>query len=94
MKNLIKVLVRRNSSKSKKHKITKLRMYEKLEPEKFSMQVDFAEMIVMNKGVPKKVIVFCAKLSYGKGKFIKVYPIINNAFINLLYILIIFIGFP
>ena len=107
-KDLIKVMVHENSSKPRKHKLTKLRMYElikaegyagsysaftfivrkieeelnisqkeaylKLEPEKGSMQVDFGEMIVMNKGVPKKVIVFCAKLSYSKGEFIKAYP--------------------
>jgi transposase len=107
-KDLIKSMVFENSTKPKKHKLTKLRMHElikaegyagsysaftfivrkieeelnlsqkeaylKLEPAKGSMQVDFGEMVVMDKGVPRKVIAFCAKLSYSKGEFIKSYP--------------------
>lgn len=38
------------------------------------MQVDFGEMIVMEKGVPRKVHVFCAKLSSEKAEFIQAYP--------------------
>lgn len=38
------------------------------------MQVDFGEMIVMEKKVPRKIQVFCAKLSHEKAEFIRAYP--------------------
>lgn len=46
----------------------------KLEHSMGVMQVDFGEMIVMDRGVPKKVQVFCAKLSREKAEFIQAYP--------------------
>lgn len=46
----------------------------KLLPGKGTLQVDFGEMIVMEKGVPKKIMAFCAKLCYSKAEFIKIYP--------------------
>lgn len=107
-KNLIKNMVLENSTKPKKHKLTKLRIYElikdegyarsysaftfivrkieeglslcekevylKLKPAKVTMQVDFGEIIVMDKEIPRKVIAFCAKLAHSKGEFIKAYP--------------------
>ena len=38
------------------------------------MQVDFGEMTVMDNGYPRKIIVFCAKLSKEKVEFIQAYP--------------------
>lgn len=38
------------------------------------LQVDFGEMVVMEKGYPRKIIVFCAKLSNEKAEFIQSYP--------------------
>ena len=38
------------------------------------LQVDFGEMTVMDKGYPRKIIVFCAKLSSEKAEFIRAYP--------------------
>lgn len=46
----------------------------KLDHSKGVMQVDFGEMIVMDKGFPRKVHVFCAKLSSEKAEFVRVYP--------------------
>lgn len=38
------------------------------------LQVDFGEMTVMDNGYPRKIIVFCAKLSKEKAEFIQAYP--------------------
>lgn len=38
------------------------------------LQVDFGEMTVMDRGYPRKIIVFCAKLSGEKVEFIQSYP--------------------
>ncbi len=38
------------------------------------MQVDFGEMLVMEKGIPRKIQVFCAKLACEKAEFIRGYP--------------------
>lgn len=38
------------------------------------LQVDFGEMIVMDEGYPRKVMVFCAKLSKEKVEFVQAYP--------------------
>lgn len=46
----------------------------KLDHSKGVMQVDFGEMIVMDKGFPRKVHVFCAKLSSEKAEFVRAYP--------------------
>lgn len=48
--------------------------YLKLIPLKGSMQVDFGEIYVMQNGAPRKMHVFCAKLCYSKGEFIKAFP--------------------
>lgn len=48
--------------------------YLKLEHSLGVMQVDFGEMIVMDKGVPRKVQTFCAKLAREKGEFVQAYP--------------------
>ena len=105
---LVKKLLIENSTKPRKYKLTKKRMYELLQeehyegsysaftcltrsieqelninvPEAFlklkhkpgTLQVDFGEMIVMQNHVPRKVIVFCAKLCNSKVEFIKAYP--------------------
>ena len=46
----------------------------KLEHPNGVMQVDFGEMIVMEKGVPRKIYVFCSKLSSEKAEFVQAYP--------------------
>lgn len=38
------------------------------------LQVDFGEMTVMDKGYPRKIVVFCAKLAKEKVEFIQAYP--------------------
>lgn len=38
------------------------------------LQVDFGEMTVMDRGYPRKIMVFCAKLSGEKVEFIQSYP--------------------
>ena len=48
--------------------------FVKLEHDGGVLQVDFGEMTVMDNGYPKKIIVFCAKLSKEKGEFIQAYP--------------------
>lgn len=48
--------------------------YVKLEYDGGVLQVDFGEMTVMDRGYPRKIIVFCAKLSKEKGEFIQSYP--------------------
>ena len=58
-----------------KHNINTKEAFVKLNAIKGSMQVDFAEVIVMRKGVPKKIYVFGAKLCYSKAEFIKAYPL-------------------
>jgi len=104
----IRLMVKENADKPRKHKLTKLRMYEmvceegykgaysaftyqvrkieeelnlskkeaflKLDHPKGVMQVDFGEMIVMDKTVPRKIYAFCAKLSSEKAEFVHAYP--------------------
>ena len=48
--------------------------YLKLIPLKGSLQVDFGEVYVMQKGLPRKMYAFCAKLCYSKVEFVKTYP--------------------
>ena len=38
------------------------------------LQVDFGEMTVMDRGCPRKIIVFCSKLAGEKAEFIQSYP--------------------
>lgn len=46
----------------------------KLKQKPGTLQVDFGEVIVMEKRVPRKVIIFCAKLCNSKVEFVKAYP--------------------
>ena len=46
----------------------------KLDHPRGVLQVDFGEMIVMDKGIPRKTHVFCAKLSSEKAEFVQAYP--------------------
>lgn len=105
---LIRSLVKENSLKARKHKLTKKRMYELLveeeykgsysaftyqvreiekelninRPEAFiklrlkpgTIQVDFGEVVVVKNKIPRKVIIFCAKVCNSKVEFIKAYP--------------------
>jgi transposase len=48
--------------------------YVKLDHGGGVLQVDFGEMTVMDGGYPRKIIVFCAKLSSEKAEFIQAYP--------------------
>lgn len=48
--------------------------YVKLDHGGGVLQVDFGEMTVMDGGYPRKIIVFCAKLSSEKTEFIQAYP--------------------
>ena len=106
--DLVEKLLSENSTKPRKHKLTKKRMYELLQEEDYegsysaftsltrfieqklninvseaflklkhkpgTLQVDFGEMVVMQNHVPRKIIVFCAKLCNSKIEFIKAYP--------------------
>lgn len=107
-KDKISLMVQENHDKPRKHKLTKLRMYDlmkeegytgsyssftyqireieeelnlstkeaflKLDHPKGVLQVDFGEMIVMDNKIPRKVHVFCAKLSSEKVEFVQAYP--------------------
>jgi transposase len=46
----------------------------KLKQKPGTLQVDFGEMVVMQNNIPRKVIVFCAKLCNSKVEFVKAYP--------------------
>lgn len=48
--------------------------YLKLEYGGGVLQVDFGEMTVMDRGCPRKIIVFCSKLAGEKVEFIQAYP--------------------
>jgi len=54
--------------------------YLELVPVRGSLQVDFGEVYVMQKGLPKKLHVFCAKLCYSKVEFVKAYPAESTEF--------------
>jgi len=51
-----------------------------LVPVRGSLQVDFGEVYVMQRGLPKKLHVFCAKLCYSKVEFVKAYPAESTEF--------------
>lgn len=104
----IRLMIKENHQKAKKHKLTKSRMHElmldegylgsyssftymvrkieeelniagkeafiKLEHSMGVMQVDFGEIVVMDKNIPRKIQVFCAKLSREKAEFVQAYP--------------------
>lgn len=48
--------------------------YVKLKYDGGVLQVDFGEMVVMDRGYTRKIIVFFAKLSNEKAEFIQSYP--------------------
>lgn len=48
--------------------------YVKLKYDGGVLQADFGEMVVMDRGYPRKIIVFCAKLANEKTEFIQAYP--------------------
>ena len=48
--------------------------YLKLEYGGGVLQVDFGEMTVIDRGCPRKIIVFCSKLAGEKVEFIQAYP--------------------
>lgn len=46
----------------------------KLKQKPGTLQVDFGEVVVMENKIPRKIIIFCAKLCNSKVEFVKAYP--------------------
>lgn len=46
----------------------------KLKQKPGTLQVDFGEVVVLENNIPRKVIIFCAKLCNSKVEFVKAYP--------------------